>query len=54
MGVETVFTDDICPVKAALYCENWGREELNVGDIRALSGKGYSGRLACDRFVSLR
>ena len=38
IGVETVFANDICPVKAALYRDNWGSAGLHVGDIRALSG----------------
>ena len=38
VGVQTIFANDICPVKAALYRENWGGDELHVGDIRALSG----------------
>ncbi len=37
-GIETVFANDICPTKAALYRDNWGDEELHVGDIRALRG----------------
>ncbi|MDE0704000.1 MAG: DNA cytosine methyltransferase [Rhodospirillaceae bacterium] len=37
-GIETVFANDICPIKAALYRDNWGDAELNVGDIRGLSG----------------
>ena len=37
-GIETVFANDICPVKATLYRDNWGGEGLHVGDIRALSG----------------
>ena len=38
VGVETVFANDICPVKAALYRDNWGDDALHVGDIRALTG----------------
>lgn len=37
-GIETVFANDVCPVKATLYRDNWGGERLHVGDIRALSG----------------
>ena len=37
-GIETVFANDICPVKATLYRANWGGEGLHIGDIRALSG----------------
>ena len=37
-GIETVFANDVCPVKATLYRDNWGGEDLHVGDIRALSG----------------
>ncbi len=37
-GIETVFANDICETKAALYRDNWGDEELHVGDIRALHG----------------
>ena len=38
MGIATVFANDICPVKATLYRDNWGSDGLHVGDIRALSG----------------
>ena len=38
-GVETVFANDICTTKAALYKENWGDDVLRVCDIRSLSGK---------------
>ena len=54
MGVETIFANDICPVKAALYRENWGGEELNVGDIRALSGKDIPDIELATAFLSLR
>lgn len=37
-GIETVFANDICPTKAALYRDNWGDDALHVGDIRALHG----------------
>lgn len=37
-GVETVFANDICTTKAALYKENWGDDVLRVCDIRRLSG----------------
>ena len=39
-GIETVFANDVCPVKATLYRDNWGGDDLHVGDIRALSGDG--------------
>lgn len=38
VGIDTVFANDIDPTKAKLYAANWGREELHVGDIRALHG----------------
>ncbi|MDE2749938.1 MAG: DNA (cytosine-5-)-methyltransferase [Chloroflexota bacterium] len=38
VGIKTVFANDIDKTKAKLYSENWGRAELHVGDIRALSG----------------
>ena len=38
IGVKTVFANDICPIKAALYRENWGSLGLHVGDIRDISG----------------
>lgn len=38
VGIQTVFANDIDDTKAKLYTENWGREELHVGDIRALTG----------------
>ncbi len=37
-GIKTVFANDIDKTKAKLYADNWGREELHVGDIRALHG----------------
>ena len=37
-GIQTVFANDIDKTKAKLYAANWGREELHVGDIRALNG----------------
>ena len=37
-GIRTVFANDIDKTKARLYADNWGREELRVGDIRALCG----------------
>ena len=37
-GFETVFANDVDQTKAALYRENWGCLELNVGDIRDLRG----------------
>ncbi|MCY4465285.1 MAG: DNA (cytosine-5-)-methyltransferase [Chloroflexi bacterium] len=38
VGIKTVYANDIDTTKAKLYADNWGREELNVGDIRALTG----------------
>ena len=38
-GIKTVFANDVDKTKAKLYTENWGREELRVGDIRALRGE---------------
>ncbi len=38
VGIKTVFANDIDETKAKLYAANWGREELHVGDIRALHG----------------
>ncbi len=38
VGIKTVFANDIDETKAMLYADNWGREELHVGDIRALHG----------------
>ena len=38
VGIETVFANDIDETKAKLYADNWGHEELHVGDIRALKG----------------
>ncbi len=38
VGIKTVFANDIDKTKAKLYVDNWGREELHVGDIRALHG----------------
>ena len=37
-GIETVFANDIDRTKAALYRENWGQDELHLGDIRNLHG----------------
>ena len=37
-GIDTVFANDIDETKAALYRENFGSGELNVGDIRELRG----------------
>ena len=37
-GIETVFANDIDRSKASLYRENWGESELDVGDIRRISG----------------
>ena len=38
VGIKTVFANDIDQTKAKLYAANWGRDELHVGDIRALRG----------------
>lgn len=38
VDIKTVFANDIDETKAKLYADNWGREELHVGDIRALNG----------------
>ena len=38
VGIKTVFANDIDETKATLYADNWGREALHVGDIRALHG----------------
>ena len=38
VGIKTVFANDIDETKAKLYAANWGRDELHVGDIRALTG----------------
>ncbi len=38
VGIKTVFANDIDETKAKLYADNWGREVLHVGDIRALNG----------------
>ena len=38
VGIETVFANDIDETKAKLYADNWGRDELHVCDIRALTG----------------
>ena len=38
VGIKTIFANDIDKTKAKLYAANWGREELHVGDIRALHG----------------
>ena len=38
-GIETVFANDIDKTKAALYQENWGSRELQVGDIRHIRGR---------------
>lgn len=37
-GIETVFANDVDQTKATLYRNNWGCEELHVGDVRGLSG----------------
>lgn len=38
VGIKTVFANDIDKTKAKLYADNWGLDELHVGDIRALHG----------------
>lgn len=38
-GIDTVFANDIDKTKAALYQENWGVGELQVGDVRAIRGR---------------
>ena len=38
-GIETVFANDIDKTKAALYCENWGSDEFQLGDVSDLRGK---------------
>ena len=38
-GIETVFANDIDKTKAALYRENWGAGELQVGDVRGIRGR---------------
>ena len=38
VGIRTVFANDIDDTKAKLYIDNWGAQELHVGDIRALHG----------------
>ena len=38
VGIRTVFANDIDETKAKLYADNWGSDELHVGDIRALHG----------------
>ena len=38
VGIKTVFANDIDNTKAKLYVDNWGSEELHVGDIRELHG----------------
>lgn len=42
-GIDTVFANDIDETKATLYQENWGDNELHVGDIRSLSGADIPG-----------
>ena len=37
-GIETVWANDIDRAKAALYRENWGEDEFELGDIRNLGG----------------
>ena len=39
-SIETVFANDVDETKAAIYRDNWGDEELVVGDIRDLTGAG--------------
>ena len=39
VGIDTIFANDIDNTKAKLYAENWGCDELHVGDIRELKGE---------------
>ena len=38
-GIETAFANDIDPIKAALYRENWGDSCLTLGDICTITGE---------------
>lgn len=38
VGIKTVFANDVDETKAKLYVDNWGQDELHVGDIRSLNG----------------
>ena len=38
-SIDTVFANDIDASKAAIYRDNWGDQELFVGDIRELTGR---------------
>ena len=38
-GINTIFSNDIDRTKASLYRENWGDAELQICDIRELSGR---------------
>ena len=37
-GIGTAFANDIDDTKATIYRDNWGADELDVNDIRALTG----------------
>ena len=37
-GIGTAFANDIDETKATIYRDNWGADELDVNDIRALTG----------------
>lgn len=39
VGIKTVFANDVDETKAKLYVDNWGQDELHVGDIRSLNGE---------------
>lgn len=39
VGIQTVFANDVDETKAKLYVDNWGQDELHVGDIRSLNGE---------------
>ena len=38
-GISTIFAHDVCRTKQALYLENWGSGEFQLGDICQLSGE---------------
>ena len=38
-SIDTVFANDVDDTKAAIYRDNWGDQELVVGDIRDLTGR---------------
>lgn len=37
IGWQCLFTNDICPKKAASYAENWGDDHLRISDVAALT-----------------